>query len=89
MAAPQKQDLLGLFSRFVDNLAHNLQQTRTDDYELRPIGQRLTFLDLPPEIHRQILTWLPAGQQLLLSLTCKGSWARRDVAGSDWLQKCE
>lgn len=49
--------------------------------------QPATVKSLPPEIHRELLSHLSPGEGVLLSLTCKDLWAKRDVGGSGSIRR--
>lgn len=55
--------------------------------ETMNVDRPATVKTLPPEIHRELLSHLSPGEGVLLSLTCKDLWARRDVGGSGCIRR--
>lgn len=51
------------------------------------VKQPTTVKSLPPEIYRELLRHLSPGEGVLLSLTCKDLWAKRDVGGSGSIRR--
>lgn len=46
-----------------------------------------TIGSLPAELYREVLSWMSAGEGVLLSLACKDLWAKRYIKDSDCLRK--
>lgn len=51
------------------------------------VDQPTTVKSLPPEIHRVLLSYLSPGEGVLVSLTCRDLWAKRDVGGSGCIRR--
>jgi hypothetical protein len=77
-----------LLSSLTVNLARPLSILKRPEAGLG-LRQPMTILDLPPELHRELLGHMSAGEGVLLSLTCRSLWARRNLRDSDCLRECK